>query len=186
MQAPQEQQPPAAIIYQGKVVELKVPKVDPMGLAPGVVPLRLVGRKPKCFFSLLKSFMGTTLMGFAPEPEQVHLLLKSNPSFARVCGFTPKEKDKPQQYSYRQVPSLRKLEQFDQVMRAAGIWDQIKVSEVKCNLQTGGIETEKEWVGDTTHYHAYSGFETLSYEDEKGKIKKKSQSKATKGCRCED
>ncbi len=186
MQAPQEQQPPAAIIYQGKVVELKAPKVDPMGLAPGVVPLRLVGRKPKCFFSLLKSFMGTTLMGFAPEPEQAHLRLKRNPSFARVCGFAPKEKDKPQQYSYRQVPSLRKLEQFDQVMREAGIWDQIKVSEVKCNLQTGVIETEKEWVGDTTHYHAYSGFETLSYEDEKGKIKKKSQSKATKGCRCED
>ena len=56
MQAPQEQQPAAAIIYQGKVVQLKAPKVDPMGLAPGVVPLRLVGRKPKCFFSLLKSF----------------------------------------------------------------------------------------------------------------------------------
>jgi len=61
-----------------------------------------------------------------------------------------------------QVPSLRKLEQFDQVMRQAGIWDRIKVSEVKTNFQTGVIEKEKELVGDTTHYHAYSGFETLS------------------------
>ena len=89
--------PPPQIIYQGEVVERKASKVAPMSLAPGVVPLRLVGRKPKCFFSLLKSFLGTALMGFAAEPEQVYLLLKSNPSFARVCGFAPKEKDKPGQ-----------------------------------------------------------------------------------------
>jgi len=177
---------PSQIIYQGQVVEFKAPKVDPMELAPGVVPVRLVGRKPKCFFSLLKSFLGTTLMGFPAEPEQVYLLLKSNPTFARVCGFLPQEKDKPGQYSAIHVPSLRKLEQFDQVMREAGIWEQIKVSEVKTNLQTGVIEKEKELVGDTTHYHAYSGFETLTYEDEKGKVQKKSQSKVTKGCGCED
>ncbi len=178
--------PPPQIIYQGEVVEFKAAKVDPMELAPGVVPLRLVGRKPKCFFGLLKSFLGTALMGFPAEPEQVNLLLKSNPSFARVCGFIPKEKDGPEQYSYRHIPSLRKLEQFDQVMREAGLWERIKVSEVKTNLESGVIEKEKELVGDTTHYHAYSGFETLSYEDEKGDVKKKSQSKVTKGCRCED
>ncbi|MCP4887243.1 MAG: hypothetical protein GY904_11605, partial [Planctomycetaceae bacterium] len=125
-------------------------------------------------------------MGFPAEPEQVHLLLKSNPSFARVCGFAPKEKDKPDQYSYRQVPSIRKLEQFDQVMRQADIWEQIKVSEVKASLRSGIIEKENELVGDTTHYHAYSGFETIRYEDEKGNLQKKSQSKATKTCRCED
>ena len=87
------QAPAPQIIYQGQVVEYTVPKIDPQSLAPGVVPLRLVGRKPKCFFGLLKSFFGTALMGFAAEPEQVHLLLKSNPSFARVCGFVPQEKD---------------------------------------------------------------------------------------------
>ncbi len=145
-----------------------------------MVPVRLLGRKPKCFFGLLKSYIGTTLMGFPAEPEQVHLLLKSNPSFA------PKPKDKAKPYSTRQVPCLRKLEQFDQVMRQAGIWDQIKVSEVNTNLQTDVVEKEKELVGDTTHYHAYSGFETLTYEDDKRELKKKSQSKATKGCRCKD
>jgi hypothetical protein len=176
----------APLIYRGEVVESPTPKVDPMSLAPGVVPPRLIGRKPKCFFSLLKSFVGTTLMGFAPEPEQVHLLLKSNPSFARVCGFRATVKAKPQPYSYRHVPSLRKIEQFDQVMRQAGIWERIKISQVKTNLQSGVIEEEKELVGDTTHYHAYSSFETLSYEAENGKIKKKSQSKPTKRCRCED
>jgi hypothetical protein len=184
MRAPQE--PCAQILYQGNVVEFKAPEVDPLELAPGVVPPRLIGRKPKCFFGLLKSFIGAALMGFPAEPEQVHLLLKSNPSFARVCGFAPKEKDKPGQYSSDQIPSLRKLEQFDQVMREAGLWESIKVSEVKTNLQTGVISKEKELVGDTTHYHAYSGFETVSYEDDKGNIKKKSQSKVTKACRCED
>jgi hypothetical protein len=184
MQSNQAQRPP--IIYQGQVVECTAPQVDPLSLSPGVVPLRLVGRTPKCFFGLLKSFMGTTLMGFPAEPEQVHLLLKSNPSFARVCGFSPKEKDKAGCYKSHQVPSLRKLEQFDQVMRQAGIWDRIKVSEVQTNFQTGVIKKENELVGDTTHYHAYSGFETLSYEDDKGNIKKKSQSKTTKACRCDE
>jgi len=178
--------PPPQILYPGQAVEFKVPTVDPMVLAPGVVPVRLAGRQPKCFFSLFKSFLGTVLMGFPAEPEQVHLLLKSNPSFARVCGFTPKEKGKPGQYSALQVPSLRKLEQFDQVMRGAGLWERIKVSEVTTNLQLGVIKKEKELVGDTTHYHAYSGFETVPYEDGKGNTQKKSQSKVTKACRCDE
>ena len=180
------QAPAPQILYQGQVVEATVPTVEPQSLAPGVVPLRLAGRKPKCFFALLKSFVGTSLMGFAAEPEQVHLLLKSNPSFARVCGFAPKKNDKARAYSYHHIPSLRKLEQFDQVMRQAGLWDRIKVSEVATNLQTGVIEQEKELVGDTTHYHAYSSFETLSYEDDEGNTQKKSQSKTTKACRCQD
>ena len=68
-------------------------------------------------------------MGFPAEPEQVHLLLRSNPAFARVCGFSHQGKDRSD-YHYHQVPSLRKLEQFDQIMTAAGIWDRIKLAEV--------------------------------------------------------
>ena len=174
------------ILYKGQVIEQKPATVNPMDISPGVVPARLAGRQPKCFFGLFKSFLGTVLMGFPAEPEQVHLLLTSNPSFARVCGFSPKEKDKPWQYAAHQIPSLRKLEQFDQVMREAGLWDEIKVSEVKTNLQSGIIEKENELVGDTTHYYAYSSFETVIYEDDKGNAKKKSQSKVTKRCHCND
>jgi len=174
------------ILYQGKVVEFKASKVNPMDLSPGEVPTRMVGRKPKCFFSLLKSFIGTALLGYPAEPEQVDILLKSNPSFARVCGFTVKEKHKPWQYHYQQIPGLRKLEQFDQIMREVGLWDQIKVLEVKTNLKTGVIELENEWVGDTTHYHAFSSFETVHYKDAKGNKKKKSQSKVSKSCGCEE
>ena len=183
--APRPADPPAPILYPGKGVEAKAGDVQASEVAPGVVPLRLMGRKPKCFFGLLKSFIGTSLMGFPAEPEQVHLLLRSNPAFARVCGFFHPEKDRPA-YHHQQIPSLRKLEQFDQIMTEAGIWGQIKLAAVETNLATGVIQPEKELVGDTTHYHAYSRFETVRYEDEKGREQKKSQSKLTKGCRCED
>ena len=184
MQSATDEAPP--IIYQEKVVEIKPSRTNPLDISPGVVPVRLVGRKPKCFFSLFKSFMGTTLMGFPVEPEKVHLLLTSNPSFARVCGFAPKFNDRPDDYHYQQIPSLRKLEQFDQIMTEAGLWEQLKVEEVNTNFVSGVIKPEKELVGDTTHYYAYSGFETVHYENKNGTEKKKSQSKMTKNCRCKD
>lgn len=174
----------APIIYQGKIVETKAAKVPPASISPGIVPVRSAGKKAKCFFSLFKSFVGTTLMGFPPEPEKVYLLLKSNPSFVRVCGFAPKNEN--DEYCYRHVPGLRKLEQFDQIMKKYGLWDKIKKAEILRNIKTGVIKRENELVGDTTHYHAYSGFETIHYEDGKGVEKKKSQSKPTKDCRCPD
>jgi len=172
------------IIYQGKVVEPKLPPIDPNTVAPGVVPDRFGGKKPKCFFALLKSFLGVSLMGFPPEPKTVRLLLSTNPSFARVCGFAPKHA--LDGYSYQHVPSLRKLEQFDQVMTGAGVWDAIKLETVKRNLETGVIRQEDELVADTTHYHAYSSFETVTYRDDTGQERRKSQSKPTKRCRCPD
>lgn len=173
-----------SIVYQGNIIEFKPSGVKPGSIRPGVVPRRLAGKKPKCFFALFKSFLGSTLMGFPPEPESVYLLLRSNPSFIRVCGFAPKtEKD---EYCFQHAPSLRKLEQFDQIMKESGLWAKVKFAQVSRNLQSGVIKKEKELVGDTTHYHAYSGFETVVYVDDKGKEQKKSQSKLTKRCRCED
>ena len=173
-----------AVIYEGAEIESKALETESGEIAPGVVPSRFGGRKPKCFFALLKSFLGTALMGFPAEPEQVYLLLSSNPSFVRVCGFAPKgEKDS---YCFQHVASLRKLEQFDQIMTEWGIWGKIRLAEVRKNIASGVVKIENELVGDTTHYHAYSGFETVKYVDEKGKEQKKSQSKLAKQCRCED
>lgn len=174
----------APIIYQGEIVESNAPKVNPNDISPGEVPIRRRGKKAKCFFSLFKCFMGTVLMGFPPEPEKVYLLLQSNPSFMRVCGFVPKEETDA--YCQSHVPKLRKLEQFDQIMKEYGLWDKIKKEEVIKNMKSGVMKKENELVGDTTHYHAYSGFETVIFEDEKGKEKKKSQSKITKNCRCKN
>jgi len=141
-----------------------------------------MGRKPKCFFSLLKYFIGVTLMGCASEPEQVYFQLNNNPSFVRVCGFAMKNKSLTEKHQQVNIPSLRKLEHFDQIMRQAGIWDKINQSEINTNFELGVFEAETQWVGDTTHYHAYSGYETIKYEDEYGNVKKKSQSKVTKQC----
>ncbi len=177
--------PLPSILYLGKVVEPVPQKTLPDQVAPGIVPVRLAGRKPKCFFALFKAFVGASLMGYEAEPEAVYRLLKNNPTFAVICGFQPKQ-NRFSPYHYQQTPELRKVEQFDQIMTAAGIWDQIKLQVVVANLTSGVIEMEKELVGDTTHYHAHSSFETLRTQDKNGKDKKKSQSKPTKPCRCDD
>jgi hypothetical protein len=171
-------------MHQMNIKPIAVCLVSPRSIRPGVVPKRLGGRKPVCFFALFKSFLGTCLLGYAPEPEEVHKLLTSNLSFARVCGFIPDKDNK--RYWYRRIPSLRKLEQFDQIMTEYGLWNRKKWQEVRRNIEQGIIKQEDELVGDTTHYHAYSGFEIVQFTDAKGKEKKKSQSKLTKNCRCED
>ena len=172
------------VMHEMNPKKIKKHIVSPKSISPGVVPKRLGGKKPKDFFSLFKSFTGACLMGFAPDPEVVHNLLTSNLSFARVCGFIPNNID--ERYWYKSVPSLRKIEQFDQIMTEYGLWNQQKWEEVRRNIEHGIIKKESELVGDTTHYHAYSGFETVSYTDAKGKDKKKSQSKVTKNCRCDN
>jgi len=173
-----------AIIFEQEFSEAAAVKVEPASIAPGIVPERSGGKKAKCFFSLFKSFIGVTLMGFACEPKMVYQLLCSNPSFVRACGFA--QKYTRDEYYHRHIPHIRKLEQFDQIMREYGLWDKIKIDEVRHNLSTGIIKKEENLVGDTTHYEAHSGFETVKYKDSNGKDQKKSQSKVTKNCRCSD
>jgi len=153
-------------------------------IAPGCTPPVVVGRQPKCFFALFKAYLGTLLQGHPAHPKTVHQLLSSNPAFARVCGFVIPKKGEP--YDVRHIPSLRKLEQFDQLMTDYGLWSKAKIAEVIRNLENGVIKPESTIVGDTTHYFAYSGFQTIEYTDEKGKVKRKSQSKMTKQCTCKD
>ena len=71
-------------------------------------------------------------------------------------------------------------------MEEYGLWARIKTDEVRRNIEKEVIQKENVIVGDTTHYHAFSGFETVVYTDSDGKEQKKSQSKPTKNCRCEN
>jgi hypothetical protein len=134
-------------------------RVDPRTLRPGTPPLRWAGKTPKCFFALLKAFVGVMLRGRPAEPEIVYDELQSNPSFARACGFTLPPPDGG--YRHTDVPSLRKLEQFDQIMTETGLWGQAKVGQVARNLQAGRIHAEATLVHDTTHYHAFSSMQTV-------------------------
>ncbi len=172
------------VLHQPDYQQATFETVSPYSIAPGITPDRIGGKRPKCFFSLFKSFLGVSIMEFKPEPKTVHTFLTDNPAFARVCGFIPKGKNEP--YSHKSIPSLRTIEQFDQIMTEYGLWDQIKLDEVRRNIEQGVIKKENELVGDTTHYYARSGFETITFENEKGKEQKKSQSKVTKNCRCQD
>ena len=185
--------------------------VNPNDLRPGRTPQRWAGKKPKCFFALLKAFVGVMLRGRPAEPEIVYAELQSNPSYARTCGFTLP--DSNGQYRQSDVPSLRKLEQFDQIMTDNGLWSEVAVDQVARNLKSGCIQVESTVVHDTTHYQAFSGMQVVALpqavapsenanatqpttkeaepnKNEKGnkakKARKKSHPKTTKRCRCKD
>ncbi len=133
--------------------------IAPHEVLPGVTPPRLAGRPPKCFFAMLYGFLGTTLAGQAAEPEFVHQRLRENPAFARTCGFTIPRRGKPERQS--DIPSLRKLQQFDQIMTAAGLWEELALDRVAANLREGKVKVEATLVHDTTHYHAYSSMQVI-------------------------
>ena len=141
-------------LYQRPEPETPLIRVLPREVAPGVTPLRWAGRPAKCFFSMLYAFLGTTLAGQRAEPQFVCQWLVENPAFARTCGFTIRRPGKPERQS--DVPSLRKLQQFDQLMTANGLWEELAVDRVAANLREGKVEMEDTLVHDTTHYHAYS------------------------------
>jgi len=173
----------AALLYEPAQAPAVV-QIDPGEIEPGKVPSRLAGKQPKCFFALFKAFLGVNLMGHACEPEVVHRELTNNPPFARACGFSPP--DRYGRYDQSAIPSLRKLEQFDQIMTDNGLWSVCKWDEIRANLQSGLIQPESELVHDTTHYDAYSSFEVVKYQDDNGKPQKKSQAKVGKSCGCQD
>ena len=181
----------AAVLAPAAPPALAVVHAEERSLRPGVVPVRLAGRQPKCFFAMTKAFLGVMLRGRPAEPEIVHEELVSNPAFARACGFTlPVRRDErlPPAYASSDVPSLRKIEQFDQILTARGLWDRLALEQVRQNLASGKLRTGATLVHDTTHHEAHSQRTavTLPPEKEGGKPRKKSHPRTTKNCRCKE
>jgi hypothetical protein len=133
--------------------------IAPHEVAPGVTPVRIYGRPPKCFFAMVYAFLGTTLARQPAEPEFVHQRLCENPAFARTCGFTIPRPGKPERQS--DIPSLRKLQQFDQIMTETGLWEELALDRVATNLREGRIQVEGTLVHDTTHYRAFSSMQVI-------------------------
>ena len=144
----------ADVLHQSSELPKTEISVAPQSLHPGIVPPRFVGRPPKCFFAMLKSFLGLMFVGQPPEPEFVHQKLCENPAFARTCGFTIPQPGKPTRQT--DIPSLRKLQQFDQIMTENQLWAELALDQVADNLRNGTVRSESTVVHDTTHYHAYS------------------------------
>jgi len=159
------------------------PLKDENEIRPGKVPSRFAGRKPKDFYSMYAAFCGTQAMGVDATPENVYNNLTGNPSFARACNFT---QPTPNSESSTDIPRLRKLEQFDQIMTENGLWSEAKNKTITQNFQQKIIVPEKNIVHDTTHHFAFSGFETVHYPDKNGKPCKKSQCYTSKNCSCDD
>lgn len=199
----------APILHEAVPPEPAAITVDPLTLRPGRTPVRLAGKKPKCFFAMFKAFMGVAVCGTTPEPKDVYAKLIDNPSFARACGFTLPDPRRPDCYRQSDVPSRRKLEQFDQIMSNTGLWGDAAVGQVAKNLKEGVVQLESTLVHDTTHYEAFSSMQVLDLPADqdpspapeakpsetngstanstaKKKPKRKSHPKTTKSCRCKD
>lgn len=145
----------APILHPAPLPPQQTPTVNAELLEPGVVPIRLGGRTPKCFFALTKAFLGLHLMGKSASAEEVRHHLIVSPPFARACGFTLP--DAAVGYRHTDIPSLRKLEQFEQIMASRGLWAQIRISTVRDNILQGVVPLRGQvLVEDTTHYIAYS------------------------------
>jgi hypothetical protein len=157
----------APILHELEPPEPPSIHVDPAMLRPGRTPLRFAGRAPKCFFAMLKAFMGVAVCGTPPEPQFVRQKLIDNPSFARTCGFTLP--DPRRGYRQSDIPSLRKLEQFDQIMSDNGLWGDAAVGQVAKNLEEGSIKMESTLVHDTTHYHAFSSMQVVDLPEDEQK-----------------
>ncbi|HEY79982.1 MAG TPA: hypothetical protein G4O05_02730, partial [Caldilineae bacterium] len=163
----------APVVFSAPAPEPPTLRIDPASLRPGVTPLRLAGRPPKCFFALAKAFLGTAISGQPPEPEFVHKKLRENPAFARTCGFTIPRPSKPERHT--DIASLRKIQHFDQIMTQAGLWEQLAQQSVQENLQKQIIKPEVTIVHDTTHYLAYSSMVVLQLPEAKA-------SERSRGC----
>jgi hypothetical protein len=108
---------------------------------------------------MFKAFLGVMFAGQPAEPQFVHQKLRENPAFARTCGFTIPRVDKPERQS--DIPSLRKLQQFDQIMTQNGLWAEVALDRVAANLRDGTVQVESTLVHDTTHYLAYSSMQVV-------------------------
>ena len=143
------------------------------------------GRKPKNFYALVKAFLGVSYMGLKNSPDVVYSQLINNPSFARKCGFKYIINADTKQCQHN-IPSLRKLEQFDQIMNLYGIWDQMKWKMVTQNVTDGTVAIEPDLAFDPSHVEANSSFTVVETVAEDGNKVKKAVGKISKRCSCID
>jgi len=115
------------------------------------------GRPPCDALCLIRAFLGAPVMGLTDAPSSVFSLLRSNPTFARACGFLgPGAVRQPGELVSRRLPSLAVCEEFSEVMTRYGLWHAARIDEVRCNLATGVVEVESTLAFDTTHMEANS------------------------------
>lgn len=147
------------------------------------------GRPPCDALCLIRAFLAAPLLGVGDSPSSVFNLLRSNPTFARACGFLGREALKqPGELTSRRLPSLSVCEEFSEVMARYGLWQFGRIEQVRDNLHNGVVEAEDTLAFDTTHVEANSHCANVVPEDVKvqeGKMPKhRKVPRMRKSCTC--
>lgn len=115
------------------------------------------GRPPCDALCMMRAFLAAPLLGGGDDPTSVHMLLHSNPTFARACDFLGRDVLKQtDELTSRRLPSLSVCEEFNEVMTRYGLWRLASIEQVRHNLESGVVEKEDTIVFDTTHVVANS------------------------------
>jgi hypothetical protein len=115
------------------------------------------GRPPCDALCLLRAFIAAPVLGLEDNPTAVYRLLRSNPTFAHLCGFLGRDvKKESYGLTSRQLPSMSTCEQFNEVMTRYGLWQLARLDQVRDNLASGVVEIEDAVSFDTTHVIANS------------------------------
>ena len=148
------------------------------------------GRPPCDGDCLLRAFLAAPLMGVGDDPTSVHRVLRSNPTFARACGFLgPDAMKQPWELTSRRLPSLSVCAEFSEVMTRYGLWHLARLEQVRENISSGALEIEDTVSFDTTHMEANSHCANVvppGAEPEKdgGKPKHRKVPRMRKWCDC--
>jgi hypothetical protein len=89
------------------------------------------GRKPHSFLACVKAFLLAALFHIEQDSTHIANTLRTNPYFLTLCGFC-------------RPPSARTLQDFDQIMREAGLWEAMEKMTFHKNIDTGVIKLEQE------------------------------------------
>jgi len=147
------------------------------------------GRPPCDGLCLMRAFLAAPLLGVGDSPKDVYLLLRSNPTFVRACGFLGREAVKqPGELTSRRLPGLSTCEEFSEVMTRYGLWQLARIEQVVENLESGVVEIEDTLAFDTTHVEANSHCgnvvppDAKTQEGKKPKQRKVPRLRKTCGC----
>ncbi len=147
------------------------------------------GRPPCDALCMMRAFLAAPLLNVGDSPTAVNSLLRSNPTFASACDFLGRSA--PTQLgelTSRRLPSLSKLEEFNEVMTRYGLWHGARIDQVRENLESGVVEIEDTMAFDTTHIDANSHCGNVvpadTKVDEDTKPKHRKVPRMRKTCEC--
>jgi len=97
------------------------------------------------FYCQLRAFLIAPLYDCEPNAISIWRQLARNPRFVRVCAFDPAD-----------VPSVRTLRRFNQIMSQEGLWGEVSRITVQNNMELGIIEKSGSLVVDPTHHDGFA------------------------------